>query len=319
MKMIKKVLFLLFLIMLFRFDTIYPSVIDADKFNVYLRMDKQNFFLEEDVILKICVKNRSAKKISIDIYEKEGYTVPSYATFQPVVYDLMGRDAEIIIPYRLESRNISDVINDMKKRRIELAPDEVLIHPINLKDVYNLKPDKKYRVRSFFFPDFANRDTIRSNNELSFRIIHVKRDKEKPVEKGINRKISPPEVILLVLNAEKNQDWKRMLKYLDIEKYINSYSNYIRIYNLANNYEKKRVEEDFVKFLSRERNDYILDFKITRDEIINNDNLAYVDVIMDRFGVKRTHRYKYRYTLEKYENFWLVINLEASHMKGIVR
>ena len=46
---------------------------------------------------------------------------------------------------------------------------------------------------------------------------------------------------------------------------------------------------------------------------------AYVDVIADRFGVKRTDRYKYRYKLERYKNLWLVTDVEATIKKGIKR
>jgi len=122
-----------------------------------------------------------------------------------------------------------------------------------------------------------------------------------------------------VMDAEKNKNWSRMLKYINIEEFINSFSDFVKLYSRAGSFEKKEIEDKFSRFLSRERPDYILDFKITGEEIDSNGKFAHVNVIVDRFGVRITERYLYRFVLEKKEKLWLINSLEASVMKGIKR
>ena len=54
--------------------------------------------------LKICIKNISGKKVSFKIYEGKKYNYPDFTTFQPYVYDIMGRNAELTVPYRLKGK-----------------------------------------------------------------------------------------------------------------------------------------------------------------------------------------------------------------------
>jgi hypothetical protein len=77
-----------------------------------------------------------------------------------------------------------------------------------------------------------------------------------------------------------------------------------------------KIEEEFIRFLSRDRKDYILDFKILDENIVRDRNIAYVDARVRRFEVRIPSIYQYKYTLEKFRDFWLITEVEATVMKG---
>lgn len=288
---------------------------------VFSKMNQQYYSSDEECMISIYVQNTSGKTVTFTIYNGDEGT-GDYLTFQPVVYDMQGKEAEIIVPYRLKNQPLADILKRAKKRSITLAPRETFIHAIDLHKVYSLETDTVYRVKSFFFPDITEKIVLRSSNELVFKVV------EETVKSGISgvmrpRKrrileeyVTPSEVIMLHLNAETKKQWDRFIKYLDISKFINSYSNYVRIYQLADDEEKIGIEEDFVNFLTRQRNDYILDHEILKEEVEKNGEIAYVEVAVERFAPRMTVTYKYRYTLEKEKKYWLITGLEATIMKG---
>ena len=296
-----------------------PGAYEPDKLRVYLRMDKKFFYADEDVVLYICVKNTSENNNYFDIYDASDAESGKYVSFQPLVFDASGREAEITVPYVIGKRDINDLIRGLDKRVVELAPGETFIHSVNLKDIYKLNLNTMYRLKSLFYPAFTNGSIIKSDNELSFKIREEKRYNKPSGVEAVVRNISPAEVILLTLNAEKNKNWDGFIKYINIEKYINAYPEFVQRYLRANFEEKYQIEREFVKYLTRERDDYLLDYKIMKEEIENSNKIAYVDVIADRFGVQLTNRFKYRYTLEQYKSMWLIIDQEATIMKGARR
>ncbi len=298
------------------------AVSDSSVFKLHIRLDRQYYFADEEIPLKIYVTNYSDEQDSFTIYDKRDRKKSNYTTFQPVVYDMAGREAEIIVPHVTENRDMEAIFKMIDKREVRLAPNEKIVHTVNLHDVYKLEPNRKYRVKGYFFPDYSEDVVIQSENHLVFTVREPNIPQIREKRQAVNRGLTPNEVILLVLDAEKSEEFQRMIKYLDISKYIKSYPNFVKIYQEANYNKKLQIEDDFITFLSKERDDYILDFSIVNEEIDTRNRTAYVDVVVDRFGFRRTNRYKYRYTLEKssgVENLWLVTGIEATVMKGIQR
>ena len=288
---------------------------------VFNNMNQHYYASDEKCMINVYVHNTSGKNVAFTFYNGTGDT-GDYLTFQPVVYDMQGKEAEIIVPYRLKNQSLADIMKRVKQRRITLVPGETFMHAIDLRSIYSLEPDTAYRVKSFFFPDITKKIVLRSSNELVFKIVE---DTHKAVVSGVVRPrkrrvleeyIAPSEVIMLHLNAEKMKEWHRFIKYIDISQFINSYSNYVRIYQLADDEEKIGIEEEFVNFLTRQRNDYILDYEILKEEVEKNGEIAYVEVAVERFAPRMTEAYKYRYTLEKEKKYWLITGLEATIMKG---
>jgi hypothetical protein len=295
------------------------AVYEPDKLRVHVRMDKKFFYSDEDVALHVCVKNISEKKNYFLVYDPGDGESSNYTTFQPMVYDMDGREAEITVPYKIENRNAADLIMGLDKRMVELAPGEMFTHTVNLKDLFKLRLNTAYRIQSLFYPTFEENRAIKSDNELSFRIIEA-RQYNKPSEvDAIERSLSPDEVMSLTLKAEKNRDWDNWVKFFNIEKYINAYPEFVQQYSRATFEDKSRIEKDFVRFVTRERDDYLIDYKIIRQDIEKERKIAYVYVIVDRFGIRMTNRYKCKYTLEQYKNLWLITDEEATVMKGVKR
>ncbi len=305
-------------------------------FKVYLKMDKLKFQESEDIILHINIKNLSGERNSFTAYDRDDFRGMSYTTFQPVVYDMSGRMAELIVPYKMQNKSIEQILPDLLDRNIELGPNETFTHTVNLAKFFKLSPGIKYRVRGLFYPDIKSELMIKGDNELIFKLdndrsfVNIRSGMvEKTEDRSYSREIAPSEIITLALNAEKNNDWERLRKYIFIEKLISSYSRYVRIYDQSDSAGRKEIEDDFIKFLSRDRHDYIVDFKIIKEFKDDKNNKAFVEALVERSGYKKADRFKYIYTLEKKEftekytnkksyeqNLWLITNVDAVIMKG---
>ena len=297
-------------------QTVIPQdLLDSETMSVNLSMERLTFSRDEPVPLRFSVKNVSSSPLSFDIWEKGKAPQPDYITFQPVVFDMNGREAEIIIPYRLENRGIGDIIKEYGRRKIDLGPGEEFIQTIDMRRVYNLVPDRKYRVKGYFIPSLERGVTLSSGNIITFTRSGLSRAPERYLAGEIRHEVSPSEVVLLALDAEKRGDWNRMLKYFEVEKYIHSFSEYVKIYTYADDIERRNIVNSFIRFLSRQRDDYLLDYKVFREEYDEDRKNAFVNVLVERFGTPKNETYDYRFTLERYRSLWLIVNLEVNVMK----
>lgn len=300
--------------------------------DIILKTAKYNYAINEDIILNIYVKNISDDIIPFtiydspersDIYDRPRGDISGYTTFQPVIYDMQGRNAELIVPYIIGSEDRDKILSWMVKREIRLGPGETFIRSQNLKNIYKFEGDKDYRLKLNFFPDMGNEtgsSVIMSSNEVKFRVnperIYTSREKVDPS----SIVLTPGEVVLLVLSAEYENRFSRGIKYIDIEKFINSYPDFTRKYNLADDSGKRVIERDFVRYLTLRRNDYLLSFEIKNEEINETGTVAFVDVEAERKSIVKPDRYRYRYRLEKRspeDKIWLLAGLEASVIKDV--
>ena len=53
---------------------------------------------------------------------------------------------------------------------------------------------------------------------------------------------------MLTLKAEKDRDWDNWIKYINVEKYINAYPEFVQKYHRANFEEKSLIEKDFIRY-----------------------------------------------------------------------
>lgn len=307
----------------------YTQDENTDPIRMFLRLDRLEFYKDDKIPLRVVIKNVSDRDSSFDIYEKNGDPNSNYISFQPVVLDMKGKEAEITVPYKMENKDPRDFLKEYTKRTIQIGPGEEFTHLVNLPDIYTLETGTRYRVKCFFFPDFQKDEVVRSDNEISFRILSGKiSDIKSGIITRYQRKVDipemlPSEVVFLVLNGEKTNSLHRFIKYFNIEKYINAYPNYVRKYQNASEEKKSKIEDEFITFLIRNRSDYITDYKIKKEEIDEINGVAYVDVFIERFAPRKSFRYSYRYTLEKTMvrnvQAWLITNLDATVVKGEMR
>jgi hypothetical protein len=301
-------------------------------FSVNLHLEKQKFHSSEDIMLNIQIKNVTDDEISFyiydspkrsDLFDKARGDNADYTTFKPVVFDMKGRNAELIVPYIISGKESKETLSWMKKREIKLAAGETFMHTQNLKRIYNFDPDKNYRLRMHFFPfvgDAADENkVVVSSNELSFKVINDKAYIPFKAKDPGGIRLNPAEVVVLLLDAERERQWERSLKYIDIDKYIHSYPDFSRKYDLADDYDKKIIEKDFIRFLVNRGNDYLVDYKVINEEIDSSGLVSYVTVDASRNSMISSLRIKYVYRLEKNSEsdyLWLVSGLEASITKG---
>ncbi|MBP7584384.1 MAG: hypothetical protein KBA61_10145 [Spirochaetes bacterium] len=308
----------LFLLMGPRNPGISQEIDERPAYRVHLHMERYSFDDDDPVKLHICVKNSRFRHEYFKVYDRE------YVTFQPVVYNSQGREAEILVPHRLKGAKKEEILKNQDPRVISLARNETMTHTVDLRNMYRLDAPGEYRVRVYFVPDPERDFSLPSENTLRFKIsrrdIYAKNWLQGPIrEKGPRQgsfSISPREVVTLFLTAEKERNWDNYLKYLRLESFINSYPNFGKLYNGSDDVEKLKVEDDFIKFLKSERGDYIIDFSVDRENLVEGKDIAYVDSRVKRYGSRYHFRYSYRYTLEKFEKLWLITGVEASVKKG---
>ena len=301
-------------------------------FRINLFLEKQKYHNSEDLILNIQVKNITDDEIEFyiydspnrtDIFNREKGDNADYTTFKPVVYDMNGINAELIAPYIISEKNSKETISWMNKRIVKLGPNETLMHSQNLRRIYNFDIDKNYRLKLHFFPFIGDADDenkiVISSNELSFKIVNDKQYAPRTEKNPDDMKLRPSEVITLLLSAEKDNQMERSFKYINIEKFIYSYPDFSRKYDLADDYDKKVIEKEFIRSFINKKNDYLLDYKILNEEIDSTGLISYVTVDASRSSMIKTQRLKYIYRLEKdnkNDYLWLVSGLEASIVRG---
>ncbi|MBN2040986.1 MAG: hypothetical protein JW864_13155 [Spirochaetes bacterium] len=299
-------------------QSLFAADNEEKEFKVYLVMDKLAFEYNENVLLHINIKNTAKSIGNFKIYD----TV--YTSFRPVVYDNLGRELETIIDYRLKNKSISEAIKGAGSRVIRLSNNETFSYSIDLKNIYRIDEGKDYRVKVFFSPDAADTFSIISENHLSFKILEQSDIQSSGIARikrfiSPERTLSPSEVISLFLKAEKEENWDNYFKFINIEKYINAYPDYVRVYKQAveeNNVElREKIILKFVNFLKEKRTDYIVSYRVL-DDFININNNFYVEALVKRFGPDNPYVYKYKYSLEKFRNIWVVTDIEATVVKG---
>jgi hypothetical protein len=291
---------------------------DKSGFNltISLHMDKTSFADFEEIPLKVRIINTMPWPVSFTVYENTNDDKTIYTTFQPIVYDMNGNECPTLVPYRLENKTVEDVIRfNRNKRVIELMPSDMFIYTINLKKLYKLNSGESYRVRSHFLPDIPNRNILYSVNELIFSVYYGSDLTPRLIPKTA-REILPSETVQLLLIAEKEGKWDRMIKYLNLSEFINSYPEYVRMYSIASQNEKPDVIQKFVKYLSRKKSDYLVNFHVIDEVIMPDNQYAYVNVKVERFGKRINKFYKYKYALEKVNGVWEINSLEAMEIEG---
>ncbi len=296
---------------------------------VFVQLDRGNYHANEEIPLHIIIKNVSRKYISFNILDSSEKTnvygismddSEDFITFRPMVYDLHGRSGENIVPYVQKGEKLEERLKWMNERKIVLGPGETFSHKQTLNRIYKLLPDKTYRVRLKFYPSFKTdgEEFILSDNEVSF--YHKRAVSFARKTNEVNYRFTPSEIVMLFLKSQLDGNWKRALKYIDLESYIRSYPAFSREYFTGDDYDKKRVRMNFLRFLATERKDTLMDFKISAEYFEKNGTSATVEAIVLRKGFRRPDRFKYSYTLERKgtgNSVWKITGIVASLMKGV--
>jgi hypothetical protein len=290
----------------------WPQENTDSPFRVYVNTDRLTYTEGEPVEVSAEIKNYSHKTASFNLYDVH------YTTFQPVVYTMDGHEAETTVKYRLMDRNVQDVVSYIEPRKSVIGHDEKVIKRLNLRDYYILEPGKEYIVRLFFMPEAKVPFVQRSENSIAIRIVPLERELSEPIDLPTRfggTGVTPSEVIQLFLTAEKTRNWKNMVKFIDLEKYVNAYPDYGMQFNTGNETVRRKILRDFVTYLSTPRHDYIVDFAVQKESILEDRKTSYVDVKVVRQAAPRPYVYNYRFTLENSGGTWFIAGIEATVSK----
>lgn len=305
---------------------------DIHSFSVYLKMEKLKFYSSEDVVLHVVIKNITDEVASFyvfdppgreDLFNRDRGDTADYNTFKPVMYDMNGRTAELIVPYVVTGKDVKETLSWMTRREIRLGPGESFTRTLSLGKIYRLQADTDYRIKLHFFPFIGDPDGEKlsiSDNELKVRI---SRDREYQPYKAADVKgvrLVPSEVVILLMNAEKDGYWERAVKFIDVEKFIHSYPDFSRKYDLADDSDKKIIEKDFIRYFISKRSDYLIDFSVVSEEVEPSGLVSYVSVVASRKSLIKPERYRYVYRLEKNsidDYIWMVSGLEATIVREV--
>ncbi len=306
---------------------------DTHAFSVNINTDNLKYFNSDEIILKINIKNITDEPAVFyvfdspqrtDIFNREKGDTADYTTFKPVVYDMNGKNAELVVPYITAEKDKVETLSWMIKREIKLGPGETFTHTQNLRKIYNLSPDKKYRMKLHFFPYVGDKDdenlAVVSSNEIKFRITRDRAYEPFQPKDPNSVRLTPGEVVLLLINAEREGNSERAIKYLDIDKFIHSYPDFSRRYDVADDLEKKGIEKEFVRYLINRREDPLAEYRIISEEPEESGTVAYVTVEAKRIGLIKPERFRYVYRLEKNSEtdyIWLVAGLEAQVIRDV--
>jgi len=306
---------------------------DTHAFTVQLRTDRLKYYNNDEIILNISIKNITDEPAlfyvfdppnRIDIFDRERGDTADYTTFKPVVYDMNGKNAELVVPYMTGEKNKAETLSWMVKREIKLAPGETFTHTQNLRRIYNILPDKTYRLKLHFFPYVGDKDdenqVVVSSNEIKFKVTRDRAYAPFQPKDPNSVRLNPSEVVLLLINAEREGNAERAIKYLDIDKFIHSYPDFSRRYDISDDIDKKNIEKEFIRYLINRKNDPLSDFRIVSEETDSAGIVSFVSVEATRKGLIRPGRYRYIYRLEKNaetDYIWLVAGLEALVIRDV--
>lgn len=306
---------------------------DTHAFRVIINTDKLKYFNSDEIILKINIKNITDEPAVFyvydspqrtDIFNRERGDTADYTTFKPVVYDMNGKNAELLVPYITGEKNQAETLSWMIKREIKLGPGETFTHTQNLRKIYNLPSDKNYRMKLHFFPFIGDKDdenlAVVSSNEIKFRITRDRAYVPFQPKDPNSVRLTPGEVVLLLISAEREKNTERAIKYLDIDKFIHSYPDFSRRYDIADDVEKKDIEKEFIRYLINRKEDPLAEYRIISEEPEASGTVAYVTVEAMRNGLIKPARFRYVYRLEKNaetDYIWLVAGLEAQVIRDV--
>jgi hypothetical protein len=280
-------------------------------FRVHISSDRLSFTENQPADISVSIKNISGRTASFKIYDV------SYTTFQPVVYGMDGREAETKVSYRLRNRTTQQTVEYIEPRTASIGANEKIMKRLDLTEYYELETGKDYRIKLFFLPDAGRPDVISSDNSLVIHINPSEREMTQNIElpEKHHGNITPSEAVLLALSAERSKHWSDMLKFYDLEKFISAYPDYAQSYNSGSAPIRKRVLRDFASYLSTPRADYIVDFEIRSESILDDRKTAVVDTRVTRNASPRPYQYMYRYTLEQSNGSWYISGVDVTVSK----
>jgi hypothetical protein len=126
-------------------------------------------------------------------------------------------------------------------------------------------------------------------------------------------RVSPKEIIYLMLTAEYEKNWIDFFKYIDLQEIIRDYPDFARKYIRSPTEYQGIVIEDFKKYLMSNSSHKLVRFEVIKQSIDNKNATVNVRAMREIDGFDRD--FLYIYYLSPKGNLWQVSGIEAQLLK----
>lgn len=290
---------------------VFPTMAEYETYQFIIKDEDDRVLPLRDTVKLVSARNRQ---------QPDRYSYSQHHTF------FKGEQYSIIPGYK--NGKTIDQVQERRNRSVNLSGDpvkEVIIHPgesfsrkINLSDLYQFEPGKKYFITGYFYPNyFENKQALlKSSNQASFSIHSVSK-RINPIRfprrssLGVAG-VTPEEIIFLFLGAERKRNWQRYFHYIHFPDYIMAYTRYAEEYTKAKAVDRQAIIDEFKEYLSQSNHGKLIYYRILSSHKIN-DNTSQVNVFVERELGRIKQKYEYQYTLKKINRmppgFWKITNL----------
>ncbi|MDR0323846.1 MAG: hypothetical protein LBI12_05300 [Treponema sp.] len=218
--------------------------------------------------------------------------------------------------------------NQVFFREIAIESGESFSFVEDLKDYVSFSQSGSYRVRARVYPELFRSQAfpaIESNYlSLSLRPAVIYGPDGIPLEMDVatgavlvRQRLSPDEVVAYMLTARQQSQWEKFFLYLDIESMLVRDAVQRRRWNSENEEGRRRMLAEYRLNLQNEVVDGDIAMIPSSYEILrtvyNNDE-GTVDVLQKYRMRTYTELRRYTYTLEKRDNFWIIVNYSVISM-----
>lgn len=290
----------------------------------YLTSDRSRYYTGNSIPLDCHIKNEGfypitiyldndiLKNFTIIVRDQKGESLPLKPTF--------GKSRK----QRMHNENFFSnyTATDYNARAVVLEPGESISRSFNIPDlvILNLKSGaNSFNVMAYFYPnpDQSTHYYIRSNNEYAFIVdSEAYKSNQYYAENSLHEKalrVSPKEIVFLMLSAEYDKQWLDYFKYIDLHEVIRDYPEHARQYVRAPQDKKSMIIEDFKKYLMGNARHQLIKFEVT-DEIVDSSQATVKVKAMRKIdGFDRD--FLYTYYLSAKDNLWQVTGVESQLVK----
>lgn len=292
----------------------------------YISSAKSRYAVNETIALNCQIKNDGLypvtiylnneilKNFTFVVRDSKGQSLPLKPELQK------GRSREI----KNESYYGDYTATDFNARAIVIQPGESIIRSFNLLDFIKLDGSNalsnSLTVMAYFYPnpEQSTQYYIPSNNEYSVYIDSSNNFKSNKyyAENSLalqELRISPKEVIYLMLTAEYEKNWLNFFKYIDLHEMIRDYPDHARQYIRAPAGKKSMVIEDFKKYLMGTSHHQLVKFEVMSENVENKTATVKVKAMREIDGFDRD--FLYTYYLSAMDKLWQISGIESQLVK----
>jgi len=207
-------------------------------------------------------------------------------------------------------------------REITIESGESFSFVEDLREYVGFSQPGSFRVRAKVYPELLRSTTtpaIESNYlNLSLRPALIQGPDGIPLEMDVatgavlvRQRLSPDEVVSYMIKARQESQWERFFLYLDLETMLIRDAFQKRRYSAENEDGRRRMVAEYRQSLQNSTIDGDIAVVPTTFEILKTEyynDTGTVTVLQKFRQINYTELRRYKYDLEKRDNFWVIVN-----------